>query len=78
MVVSGLLMAGIMVLLRLPVGTVFRAFGADKIFWHDLIENPEVYRSVGLALSNCLAAFCGVIYATVNGYADMNMGWVLP
>lgn len=74
MVISGLLMAGIMMILRLPVGTVFRAFGADKILLLRFGKNPEVYRSIGLALSNSLATFCGVIYATVNGYADMNMG----
>lgn len=72
--VACLLMGGLVFILNLPLGTVFRAFGANKNLLQRYHQNPEVYRAVGLALSNGLAAFCGVVYATVNGYADMNMG----
>lgn len=35
----------------------------------------EFYRTLGLSISNALAALTGTISAQVNGFADINMGF---
>jgi len=57
------------------VGLTLRAFGANRQLLPKLGKRPGLYLGIGLALSNMLAALCGVLTAQINGYADINMGY---
>ncbi|WP_353283896.1 ABC transporter permease subunit [Wolbachia endosymbiont (group A) of Lypha dubia] len=61
-------------LLNGRLGLLLRAFGYNKNLLGILGKRPEVYRTIGLALSNGLAALTGALAAQVNGFADINMG----
>ena len=41
----------------------------------NLGKPAELYRTIGLSISNCLAALTGTLSAQVNGFADINMGF---
>lgn len=72
---SLLLLCGLMLLVKSRHGLLIRAFGCNPPLVKKYGKNPEYYRLLTLGLSNALAAFCGVMTAQVNGYADINMGF---
>jgi putative ABC transport system permease protein len=62
-------------LLASRIGLILRAFGNNAPLLKLLGKNIEVYRALGLALSNALAALCGAMTAIVHGFADLGMGF---
>jgi len=64
----------IYILLKSSYGYVFRGYGYNENLVKKLGHSTILYRYVGLALSNLLAAICGIFTCQVNGYADINMG----
>ncbi len=63
-----------MSLLASRFGLLLRAFGSNATLLKSLGKNIELFRIFGLGLSNAIAALCGVMTASINGYADLNMG----
>lgn len=63
------------VLLLTRLGLLLRAFGDNPQLLRQLGRNIENYRMFGFALTNCLAAFSGVLTAQIVGYADISMGF---
>ena len=57
------------------LGLFIRAFGYNRSLLSTLGKSPERYRLLGLGISNCLAALSGTLFAQVNGFADINMGF---
>lgn len=55
-------------------GLLLRAYGSNIKLLRSIGKSPLLFLIIGLSLSNALAAFCGVINAQINGYADLNMG----
>lgn len=70
-----LLTLAIGLLLASRIGLILRAFGNNAPLLKLLGKNIEVYRALGLALSNALAALCGAMTAIINGFADLGMGF---
>ncbi|MCH1429459.1 MAG: ABC transporter permease [Chlamydiales bacterium] len=64
-----------LLLLNSKVGLLFRAFGNNAPLLNRLGKKPELIRSLGLACSNLVAAYCGVLFTQINAYADINMGF---
>ena len=62
------------VLLHSKLGLTLRAFGCNPHLLKKLGKIPGIYLGIGLAISNMLAAFCGIMTAQVDGYADIHMG----
>jgi putative tryptophan/tyrosine transport system permease protein len=56
-------------------GLMLRAFGSNTTLLKTLGKKVELYRMVGLSISNALAALAGVMTALTVGYADLNMGF---
>lgn len=73
--VSITLLFAMMLLLRSNLGLTFRAFGSNKNLLSKLGKNIELYRILGLSISNGLAALSGVFMAQTSGFADINMGF---
>lgn len=69
-----LLMLGLCMMLHRRFGLLLRAFGSNPRLLKTMGKPVDFYLIFGLALSNAMAAFCGVITAQINGYADINMG----
>ncbi|HJD64733.1 MAG TPA: ABC transporter permease [Rickettsia endosymbiont of Diachasma alloeum] len=65
----------VIILLKKQLGLMLRAFGFNKDLLITLGKPAEVYRTVGLSISNALASLTGSISAQVNGFADINMGF---
>ncbi|WP_341792034.1 ABC transporter permease subunit [Rickettsia endosymbiont of Gonocerus acuteangulatus] len=65
----------VIVLLKGQLGLRLRAFGFNKDLLAILGKPAEFYRTLGLSISNALAALTGTISAQVNGFADINMGF---
>lgn len=65
----------VIILLKKQLGLMLRAFGFNKDLLITLGKPAEVYRTVGLSISNTLASLTGSISAQVNGFADINMGF---
>jgi putative tryptophan/tyrosine transport system permease protein len=65
----------LVILLKSHYGLLLRAFGDNPTLLKRLGKNPEFIRRLGLALSNLLAAYCGILFSQVNAYADINMGF---
>jgi putative ABC transport system permease protein len=74
LVIMGLIFTGFFLLLRSNTGLYLRAFGKNEKLLRNLGKPSVLYLLLGLCLANGLAAFCGVITAQINGYADINMG----
>lgn len=62
------------ILVRSRLGLSLRAFGSNPNLIPKLGNSPTLYLMIGLAISNMLAALCGVFTAQINGYADIHMG----
>lgn len=69
-----LLTAGMLFLIKSRLGLRLRAFGSNRNLLSKFGHYPTLYLALGLALSNGLAALCGVCTAQVDGYADIHMG----
>jgi putative ABC transport system permease protein len=69
-----LLTVALALLIRSRLGLSLRAFGSNRNLIPKLGNNPTFYLIIGLAISNALAALCGVFTAQINGYADIHMG----
>jgi len=65
----------IIILLKGRLGLMLRAFGFNKDLLTTLGKPAEFYRTLGLSISNLLAALTGTISAQINGFADINMGF---
>lgn len=74
-ILSLLLIVGLIILLRSRVGLILRSFGHNQKLLYILGKNAEIYRLLGLIISNALAALSGSLAAQVNGFADINMGF---
>jgi putative ABC transport system permease protein len=59
---------------RTEVGTAMRAAGDNPQMIRALGVNVELYRILGLALANGLAALSGALLAQYQGFADAQMG----
>ena len=68
------LVLGMALLIYSRLGLTLRAFGSNRQLLPKLGKHSGLYLGIGLALSNMLAALCGVLTAQINGYADINMG----
>lgn len=74
LVINFLLALFLIILLRSEFGLLLRAFGHNQRLLTILGKPAELYRILGLALSNCLAALSGALTAQANGFSDINMG----
>lgn len=72
-IIAVLFFAGLL-FLHSKTGLYLRAFGSNPNLLHKLGKKPGLYLGLGLALSNGIAALCGVMTAQMNGYADIHMG----
>ncbi len=61
-------------LMRSQLGLLLTAFGDNALLMSLIGHKAEKYRMVGLAISNGLAAFSGVLTAEHQGFADIGMG----
>lgn len=73
-IINCIIIISLVFLLNGRLGLLLRAFGYNKNLLGILGKRPEVYRTIGLALSNGFAALTGALAAQVNGFADINMG----
>ncbi|MBT7265068.1 MAG: ABC transporter permease [Waddliaceae bacterium] len=73
-IVAATTMTFLSVMMSSRIGLFLRAFGDNKQFLLRLGKDAEMYRIIGLVISNALAAMCGALTAQVNGYADSAMG----
>ena len=69
-----ILVLALYLLVKSRLGLKLRAFGSNRNLLPNLGINSTFYLIVGLAISNMLAALCGVLTAQINGYADIHMG----
>ena len=65
------------ILLRSNLGLTLRAFGQNQNLLKIMGKPVELYRHIGLSISNGLAALSGILMAQVNGFSDVNMGFGL-
>lgn len=75
LVLIPLLIIFITLFLKSRVGLWLKAFGNNQELVAMLGKNPENMRSLGLSISNSLAALSGALTALASGYADINMGF---
>lgn len=62
-------------ILKSHIGLLLRAFGDNPKLLKRQGKNIELYRMLGFALTNMLAAGAGCITAQTVGYADVGMGF---
>ncbi|MEY4463811.1 MAG: hypothetical protein RLZZ81_782 [Pseudomonadota bacterium] len=74
-IINCLIIFVVIILLKGKLGLLLRAFGFNKDLLINLGKPAELYRTLGLSISNCLAALTGTLSAQVNGFADINMGF---
>jgi putative ABC transport system permease protein len=67
------LLIAIYLLLNSKTGLRLRAYGNNALLLNRLGFRANFYLAGGLMLSNLLAALCGMMAASVNGYADIHM-----
>ncbi|MGI4752863.1 MAG: ABC transporter permease [Janthinobacterium lividum] len=75
MITNIIVIFAVVILLKGRLGLMLRAFGFNKDLIAILGKPAEFYRTLGLSISNALAALTGTISAQVNGFADINMGF---
>ena len=61
--------------LRSRFGLTLRALGDNPFYLQRLGKKVELYRLLGFATTNALAALSGCFTAQIVGYADINMGF---
>lgn len=59
--------------LRTELGLILRASGENPELCEQLERRPALFIVLGLALSNALIAFSGILVTTQLGFADINM-----
>lgn len=69
-----LMIMGFIVLFFSNFGLIFRGFGENDTLLERFGYRSNTIRTLGLMLSNSLAAFSGVLTALEFGYADLSMG----
>ncbi len=74
-IINCLIIFAVIILLKGKLGLFLRAFGFNKDLLINLGKPAELYRMLGLSISNCLAALTGTLSAQINGFADINMGF---
>ncbi|BBJ31658.1 hypothetical protein RAS_07670 [Rickettsia asiatica] len=74
-IINYLIIFAVIILLKGKLGLLLRAFGFNKDLLINLGKPAELYHTIGLSISNCLAALTGTLSAQVNGFADINMGF---
>ncbi len=74
-IINCLIIFAVIILLKGKLGLFLRAFGFNKDLLINLGKPAELYRTLGLSISNCLAALTGTLSAQINGFADINMGF---
>jgi putative ABC transport system permease protein len=62
-------------LLSTSLGLNLRALGDNHLLLKRLGKPVELYRLLGFAMTNGLAAYAGIFTAQTIGYADINMGF---
>ena len=60
-------------LLSSRIGLKLKALGDNSALFEDLFHAQERYRTLGLCLSNVLAAIAGLMTAMHQGYVDLHM-----
>ena len=65
----------LLVLLHSRSGLYLRGFGANYNLLSRLGKVPELYRVLGLSISNALAAVSGCLLSQLNGFSDINIGF---
>lgn len=71
-----LLIAGVtLIIFKTSLGLHLRALGDNPKLFQRLGKNTEIYRLLGFALTNMLAASSGCLTAEAIGYADIGMGF---
>jgi putative tryptophan/tyrosine transport system permease protein len=73
-IIALILVFAMFLLVKSKLGLTIRGFGSNKQLLPKLGINPTLYLIIGLAISNMLAALCGVLTAQINGYSDIHMG----
>jgi putative ABC transport system permease protein len=74
-IINFIISIGLIFLLNNRLGLLLRAFGFNRNLLNVLGKPAQTYRTIGLGMSNALAAFTGALSAQVNGFADINMGF---
>lgn len=64
----------ILLLLKSRLGLVLRGFGDNQNLLQRIGKPIELYRMIGFAITNLLAAASGCLTAQTIGYADIGMG----
>lgn len=72
--ISLFFLIGLAGLLASRIGLLLHAFGNNPTLLHLCGKNSDIYRLLGLSLSNGLVAFSGALTAQAHGYADIGMG----
>ncbi|HJD61402.1 MAG TPA: ABC transporter permease [Rickettsia endosymbiont of Columbicola hoogstraali] len=75
MITNIIVIFAVVILLKGRLGLRLRAFGFNKDLLAILGKPAEYYSTLGLSISNLLAALTGTISEQVNGFADINMGF---
>ena len=65
----------ILLMLYSRYGLSLRGFGNNYHLLNRLGKTPELYRALGLAVSNALAAASGCLLSQLNGFSDINIGF---
>ena len=74
LIVVSLTAALLFLFFRTAIGTAMRASGDNAQMIRALGANVELYRIIGLAISNALVAFAGALLAQYQGFSDAQMG----
>ncbi|WCR57071.1 ABC transporter permease [Rickettsia asembonensis] len=74
-IINYLIIFAVIILLKGKLGLFLRAFGFNKDLLINLGKPAELYRMLGLSISNGLTALTGTLSAQINGFADINMGF---
>ena len=73
-IISSLSFFALFVLLLSTLGLLLRAYGDNPFLLNIMGYNSELFRFIGLGLSNSLVALSGALTACYQGYVDISMG----
>lgn len=65
----------VILLLHSRYGLYLRGFGVNYHLLSRLGKKPELYRVLGLSISNALAAASGCLLSQFNGFSDISIGF---
>lgn len=72
---AGIPITCMILLLQSRTGLILRAIGENQLLVRLMSIRSVYYKTLGLIISNSMAAFCGAMTAQSNGYADIQMGF---